>query len=85
MDKFMQPTHLYLHSNPMDYPKTAAKRNQFSSSEWDQTIVTYEAFRAPMFIPGDLKKAHAQGKFDLFVDRKKFKGTDEEYQQQLPG
>ena len=69
----------------MDYPKTAAKRNQFSSSEWDQTIVTYEAFRAPMFIPGDLKKAHAQGKFDLFVDRKKFKGTDEEYQQQLPG
>jgi hypothetical protein len=27
MDKFMQPTHLYLHSNPMDYPETAKKRN----------------------------------------------------------
>ena len=27
MDKFMQPTHLYLHSNPSDYPKTALERN----------------------------------------------------------
>ena len=65
----MQPTHLYLHSNPVDYPKTAQKRNQVSSSQWDQTVVTYEAFRAPMFIPGDLKKAHKAGKFDLFMDR----------------
>jgi hypothetical protein len=26
MDKFMQPMHLYLHSNPLDYPETATKR-----------------------------------------------------------
>jgi len=26
LDKFMQPTHLYLHSHPRDYPKTAARR-----------------------------------------------------------
>ena len=69
----------------MDYPKTAEKRQQFSSSEWDQTVVTYEAFRAPMFIPGDLKKAHKDGKFDIYMDREKFNGTDEEYEQQLPG
>lgn len=50
IDKFMQPTHLYLHSNPLDYPQTAKKRNQ-TSKNWDQTIVLYEAFRAPMFIP----------------------------------
>ena len=48
-------------------------------------MVTYEAFRAPMFIPGDLKKSYKEGKFDLFVDREQFNGTDEEYQQQLPG
>ena len=48
-------------------------------------MVTYEAFRAPMFIPGDLKKSYKEGKFDLFVDRAQFNGTDEEYQQQLPG
>ena len=38
-----------------------------------------------MFIPGDLKKSYKEGKFDLFVDREQFNGTDEEYQQQLPG
>ena len=38
-----------------------------------------------MFIPGDLKKANKEGKFDLFMDREKFNGTEEEYQQQLPG
>jgi hypothetical protein len=81
----MQPTHLYLHSNPMDYPETAKRKNQFSNSEWDQTVVITEAFRAPMFIPGDLKKHYNAGKFNLFVDREKYNGTDEEYEQQLPG
>ena len=27
MDKFIQPTNLYLHSNPLDYPETAKARN----------------------------------------------------------
>jgi hypothetical protein len=41
MDKFMQPTHLYLHSNKLDYANASEKK----------TVVLYEAFRAPMFIP----------------------------------
>jgi hypothetical protein len=34
-----------------------------------------------MLIPGDLKKAHREGKFVLFMDRENFNGTEEEYQQ----
>ena len=85
MDKFMQPTHLYLHSNPADYPETAKARNQTSSEEWDQTVVVYEAFRAPVFIPDFLRESYNQGKFDISVNRSEFNGTDEEYWLQLPG
>jgi len=40
-----------------------------------------------MFIPGDLKKHYnrGNGKFNLFVDREDFNGTDEEYLEQMPG
>lgn len=38
-----------------------------------------------MFIPGDLKKHYKNGKFDLFMPRDEFNGTDEEYEAQLPG
>jgi hypothetical protein len=55
MDKFMQPMHLYLHSNPLDYPETAAKRKAENATAyaegWDQTVVVYEPFRAPGFVP----------------------------------
>ena len=85
MDKFMQPTHLYLHSNPSDYPKTAQKRNQKSNKEWDQTVVVYEAFRAPKFIPAHLRDKYNEGKFKLALPRDRFNGTDEEYEKQLPG
>jgi hypothetical protein len=54
LDKFIQPTHLYLHSNRHDYPKTAAKENITSSKHWKQTVVTYEALRQPRFAPGFL-------------------------------
>ena len=85
MDKFIQPTHLYLHSNPLDYPETAKARNQHTSAEWDQTVVVYEAFRAPVFIPDYLKEKHENGLFDVAIPRDKFNGTDEEYYAQLPG
>ena len=46
MDKFMQPMHLYLHSNPLDYPETAKKRKAENATAyaegWDQTVVVYE-------------------------------------------
>jgi len=80
----MQPTHLYLHSNPSDYPKTAQARNQTSSADWDQTVVIYEAFRAPVFIPQHLKDRYEEGRFDI-KNRADFNGTDEEYEQSLPG
>jgi hypothetical protein len=35
MDKFIQPTHLYFHSHPLDYPETAKRRNQTSNKNWD--------------------------------------------------
>jgi hypothetical protein len=84
MDKFMQPTHLYLHSNPLDYPETAKRRNQ-SHADWDQTVVVYEAFRAPVFIPDYLKEKHQNGLFDIAIPRDQFNGTDEEYETLLPG
>ena len=80
----MQPTHLYLHSNPLDYPETAKKRNQ-SFSNWDQTIVLYETFRAPMFIPAQLREMYEEGKYEIALPRDKFNGTEEEYLQILPG
>jgi len=79
MDKFMQPTHLYLHSNPLDYPESAAARNQHTNKDWDQTVVVYEAFRAPVFIPDYLKEKHENGLFDVAIPRENFNGTDEEY------
>jgi len=85
MDKFLQPTHLYMHSNPMDYPKTAQKKGQLSNSEWDQTVVVYEAFRAPKFVPDFVKEQYRQGRFDLYHDREDFNGTEKEYEEQLPG
>jgi len=85
MDKFMQPTHLYLHSNPADYPKTAQARNQTSSADWDQTVVIYEAFRAPVFIPAHLRDRYEDGRFEVLPTRADFNGTEEEYEQQLPG
>lgn len=81
MDKFIQPTHLFLHSNPLDYPETAMKKGINSNKNWEQTVVTYEAFRAPKFIPSFLRKKYEQGLFDLYMDRKEFKGTDEEYEE----
>lgn len=51
MDKFMQPTHLYLHSSPLDYGGQIGDK-------WDQTVVVYEAFRAPMFIPAHIREAY---------------------------
>lgn len=63
MDKFIQPTHLYMHSNPKDYPKTAARKNLTNSKNWDQTVVTYEAFRAPVFVPDFMQKKYNEGKF----------------------
>jgi hypothetical protein len=35
MDKFIQPTHLFLHSNPLDYPETAKAKGIKSSKEWE--------------------------------------------------
>lgn len=85
MDKFIQPTHLFLHSNPLDYPETAKAKGIKSSKEWEQTVVTYEAFRAPKFALSHLRKLYEEGKFDISVNRTDFKGTDEEYEEQLPG
>lgn len=45
----------------------------------------YEAFRAPVFIPDFLRDSYEQGKFDIYPNRSEFSGTDEEYEQQLPG
>ena len=49
MDKFSQPTHLYMHSNMNDYPVTRDRENITKSSDWDQTVVLYEALRTPKF------------------------------------
>jgi hypothetical protein len=35
MDKFIQPTHLYMHSNPKDYPEVAKRKNITSNKDWD--------------------------------------------------
>ena len=51
IDKFVQPTHLYLHSNMYDYPETAKKENITSHDQWEQTVVVYEPFRTPVFAP----------------------------------
>lgn len=51
MDKFLQPTHLFVHSNMHDYPTTAKKENITDPKDWKQTVVTYEPFRIPVFIP----------------------------------
>jgi hypothetical protein len=67
IDKFIQPTHLYLHSNPLDYPETAKKDN---STGWDQTVVTYEAFRMPKFSPKFIREAYHSGKFKKSIERK---------------
>lgn len=56
MDKFIQPTHLFLHSNPLDFPETAKAKGITSNKDWEQTVVTYEAFRAPKFVPSFLRK-----------------------------
>ena len=76
---------MYFHSNPLDYPETAKKRNQTSNKDWDQTVVVYEAFRGPVFVPNFIKESYKQGKFKLYLDRKDFNGTDEEYEEQMPG
>jgi len=47
--------------------------------------VVYEAFRAPVFVPAHLRVNYGRGRFKLFVNRSEFNGTDEEYEQQLPG
>jgi hypothetical protein len=52
-----------MHSSPKDYPITAEKKGIKSNSEWEQTIVTYEAFRAPMFAPEHIKMRHDEGQF----------------------
>lgn len=51
MDKFLQPTHLFVHSNMHDYPTTAKRENITDPKDWKQTVVTYEPFRIPVFIP----------------------------------
>ena len=66
MDKFIQPTHLFLHSNPLDYPETAKQKGIKTNKDWEQTVVTYEAFRAPKFVPSHLRQKYESGKFDLF-------------------
>mmetsp|Transcript_38951 Transcript_38951/g.59218 ORF Transcript_38951/g.59218 Transcript_38951/m.59218 type:complete len:232 (-) Transcript_38951:454-1149(-) len=85
LDKFIQPTHLFMHSNPKDYPKTAEKKGITSNKDWDQTVVVYEAFRAPKFVPQHLREKFEQGEFNAYHERSKFNGTDEEYEAHLPG
>ena len=79
MDKFLQPTHLYLHSNMYDYPETARKEGITSNKDWKQTVVTYEAFRMPGFAPKFIQQSYKNGDFDLAIPREEFKGTDAEY------
>ena len=62
----------------MDYPKTAEKRNQ-TNENWDQTVVVYESFRVPIFVPDYLKDKYNKGKFKIAIPRDQFNGTDEEY------
>jgi len=69
----------------MDYPETAKRRNQTSSADWDQTVVVYEAFRAPAFIPDYLREKQSKGLFDYVIPRDQFNGTDEEYEILKPG
>jgi len=80
MDKFMQPTHLYLHSNQLDYPHQPT-----GPQGWEQTVVTYEAFRVPKFAPQFIQKKYNEGQFQYALARKDFNGTEEEYELALPG
>jgi len=47
--------------------------------------VLYETFRAPMFIPAQLREMYEEGKYEIALPRDKFNGTEEEYLQILPG
>lgn len=85
LNKFVQPTHLYMHSNMWDYPETARKENITSNEDWEHTVVVYEPFRTPHFAPKYIKEQYDSGKFNLTVPREEFKGTDEEYFQNKPG
>ena len=49
IDKYINPTHLYMHSNMDDYPATRDRENITSNENWDQTVVIYEALRTPKF------------------------------------
>ena len=69
MDKFMQPTHLYLHSNALDYGGKLGDSHQ-------QTTVVYEAFRAPMFIPAHIREVYEQGKFDYAPANTDYNATE---------